>query len=89
MGVGAFLEPLVVLFLLFGGAWINRVANSTFSRERPQWENYDLFKEANTAIQSYRTHGELAINRQRSLSASLLPFQESTWRERDIIFWGL
>jgi hypothetical protein len=23
-----------------------------------------------------------------ALSASLLPFQESTWRERDIILWG-
>ncbi|OOQ89198.1 integral membrane protein [Penicillium brasilianum] len=31
MGVGAILEPLAVIVLLFGGTWINRVTNTSFS----------------------------------------------------------
>ncbi|KAJ6006594.1 hypothetical protein N7451_004538 [Penicillium sp. IBT 35674x] len=32
MGAGAFLEPLVVIVLLFGGTWINRRTNLSISR---------------------------------------------------------
>lgn len=32
MGAGAVLEPLVVIVLLFGGTWINRVTDAALSR---------------------------------------------------------
>ncbi|KAL2824466.1 hypothetical protein BDW59DRAFT_147388 [Aspergillus cavernicola] len=40
MGVGAFLEPLVVIVLLFGGTWINRTAGSFPKRARRKSSNY-------------------------------------------------
>ena len=89
MGVSLFLEPLVVVVLLFGGAWINRVTGFSFSTQKSQWQGYDPFEEANAAFQSYRTNGEPAKNKRRSLSSLLLPSQESSWRERDIGILGL
>ena len=89
MGVSLFLEPLVVVVLLFGGAWINRVTDFSFSTQKSQWQGYDPFEEANAAFQSYRTNGEPAKNKKRSLSSLLLPSPESSWRERDIRILGL
>jgi hypothetical protein len=89
MGVSLFLEPLVVVVLLFGGAWINRVTGFPFPTQKSQWQGYDPFEEANAAFQSYRTNGEPAQNKKRSLSSLLLPSQESSWRERDIGILGL
>lgn len=85
MGVSLFLEPLVVVVLLFGGAWINRVTDFSFSTQKCQWQGYDPFEEANAAFQSYRTNGEPAKNKKHCLSSLLLPSQESSWRERDIV----
>jgi hypothetical protein len=89
MGAGAFLEPVVVVVLLFGGAWINRVTDISFSTKKSQWQNYDPFGKANATFQSHQTKGELADGKQRSPSHSLLPSQESSWRERDIRILGL
>jgi hypothetical protein len=89
MGVSLFLEPLVVVVLLFGGAWINRVTDLSFSTHKSQWQGYDPFEEANAAFQSYRTNGESAKNKKRCLSSLLLPSEESSWRERDIGILGL
>jgi hypothetical protein len=89
MGTGAFLEPLVVVFLLFGGAWVNRATDMASSSKRPQWRDHGPFKDANTALQSDRRSGERANDREYPRSPSLLPSHEDTWRERDIVFWGL
>jgi hypothetical protein len=89
MGVSLFLEPLVVVVLLFGGAWINRVTDFSFSTQKSQWQGYDPFEEANAAFQSYRTNGESTKNKKRCLSSLLLPSEESSWRERDIRILGL
>ena len=89
MGLSLFLEPLVVVMLLFGGAWINRVTDISFPTPKSQWQSYDPFQEANEAFQRYRTNGELAKNKKRCLSSLLLPSQESSWRERDIRILGL
>lgn len=88
MGVSVFLEPLVVVVLLFGGAWINRVTDFS-STPKSQWKGYDPFQEANEAFQRYRTNGEPAKNKKCCLSSLLLPSQESSWRERDIRILGL
>ncbi|KAJ5218264.1 uncharacterized protein N7498_000363 [Penicillium cinerascens] len=36
MGAGAILEPLVVIVLLFGGTWINRITSSVVSPSHPR-----------------------------------------------------
>jgi hypothetical protein len=89
MGVSLFLEPLVVVVLLFGGAWINRVTDFSPSTPKSQWKGYDPLQEANEAFQRYQTNGEPAKNKKRCLSSFLLPSQESSWRERDIRIPGL
>jgi hypothetical protein len=89
MGPGAFLEPLVVVFLLFGGAWVNRVTDMASSSKRRQWRDYGPFKDANTALQSYRKSGEPANDSEYLRSPSLLPTHADASRERDIVFGGL
>lgn len=41
MAVGAFVEPLVVVALLFGGAWFNRNKEYDFREGRAAWESID------------------------------------------------
>ena len=89
MGVGVFLESLVVVVLLLGGAWINRTTDFSSPNTKSQWHTSDPFEEVNAALQSYQNNGELVSNKTRSLSPSLLPSQESCWRERDISILGL
>ena len=88
MGAGAFLEPLVVVALLFGGTWINRRTDSSLSTKKNQWQNYDPFKESYAAFQSYQTNGRVAHNKNRLPSPSSIPSRESSWRERDIKILG-
>jgi hypothetical protein len=88
MGAGTFLEPLVVVGLLFGGAWINRVTDFSLSTKRSKWQNYDPFEGANAAFQSHRTLGEMT-NKRHSLLPSMPPSHESSWRERAIKFLRL
>ncbi|KIW55803.1 hypothetical protein PV05_04525 [Exophiala xenobiotica] len=88
MGAGAFLEPLVVVGLLFGGAWINRTTDYTFSAKKTRWD--ERLPEA----QRIETDVDLDIEEarlsqtKRSLSPSLLPSQENKWREREIRILG-
>jgi hypothetical protein len=90
MGLSLFLEPLIVVTLLFGGAWINRVTDSSSSSTpKSQWQGYGPFQEANEAFQLYQTNGEPAKNKKHCLSSLLLPSQESSWRERDLRILGL
>lgn len=89
MGVGGFLEPLVVVVLLFGGAWINRATDfpptSAGSRD-----DKPLLPEA----YAVETGDDLDIaeaqltQSKRSLSPSLLPSQETRWRQREIRIMG-
>lgn len=39
MAIGAFLEPLVVVTLLFGGAWFNRSKDYDFWEKKPAWHS--------------------------------------------------
>lgn len=41
MGAGAILEPLVVVVLLFGGTWINRITSSVLSHSHPRRRSSD------------------------------------------------
>ncbi|KAI1628243.1 hypothetical protein EDD37DRAFT_607015 [Exophiala viscosa] len=88
MGAGAFLEPLAVVTLLFGGAWVNRATDYRFTTRNQHWdkalpEAYGVDVNADLDIEEARlSQGK------RSLSPSLLPSQENKWREREIKIMG-
>ncbi|RMD39380.1 hypothetical protein DV735_g5752, partial [Chaetothyriales sp. CBS 134920] len=86
MGAGAYLEPLTVVILLFGGAWINRTQSRRSSSA--------LRTRLSSAESSDEDEGEAEINdgllitrSPRSLSPSLLPSQDSRWRDRELRFF--
>lgn len=94
MGVGAFLEPLVVVTLLFGGAWINRERDVDRSYSRttsfPSTPSDSGFADEESdplrsklytpnSRSSYDESGQA-----RSHSPSLLADQEHKWRKRNI-----
>ncbi|EXJ53560.1 uncharacterized protein A1O5_13232 [Cladophialophora psammophila CBS 110553] len=93
MGAGAYLEPLAVIVLLFGGAWINRAPDSLSSSRSPLSLS---FEEDDTDIpdlplaRSVDCDDDVDIENlhisrsKRSLSPSLLPSQEDKWREREL-----
>jgi hypothetical protein len=93
MGVGAFLEPLTVVVLLFGGAWINRSPDS-FSASRSPLSTAFVDDDADVPdlpiARQVESEDESDIEIQhiskskRSLSPSLLPGQEDKWRDREI-----
>jgi hypothetical protein len=69
MGVGAILEPAVVLFLLFGGCWVNR--NTYYSLNFSQWARH--WKKA-------AQDEETALKGLKPTPSST----EEKWRTRDI-----
>jgi hypothetical protein len=83
MGAGAFIEPLVVVTLLFGGTWVNRNTE------------YRLFNRKRIYSSSSRSSSPAStISSGRSSptpSASLLSHvdEEPIWRVRDIHIMGM
>lgn len=68
MALGAILEPLVVVTLLFGGAWFNRNRDYSLRESRPTWAPVDG---------SFKKSDEF---RKRHFSQeSLESFSESSW----------
>lgn len=83
MGAGAYLEPLVVVVLLFGGAWINRATEYNFSKRI--YKKHELPIARAVATDDDLDVAELQLTpSKRSLSPSLLSSQEDRWREREI-----
>ncbi|KAF2202580.1 integral membrane protein [Delitschia confertaspora ATCC 74209] len=95
MGVGAFIEPLVVVTLLFGGTWVNRnTSYRLFSKKRP---SRPLSPSASHHCSRSSSPDSLGseCSSPRS-SASLLSdnqdltlVQEPQWRKREIRFLGM
>ena len=87
MGAGAYLEPLTVIVLLFGGAWINRAPDYTFSVKRSRWRE-NPFKDASASLDSTKggdfkgAEAQALFAESRSLSPSLLTAQTSPKRTR-------
>lgn len=78
MGIGGILEPLIVVSLLFGGAWINRdttSARSSRSTSSTSSVEDERILDSDEDLNRGRT-------KTRSLSPSLLPSQEEPWRVR-------
>ncbi|EXJ90253.1 hypothetical protein A1O1_03352 [Capronia coronata CBS 617.96] len=88
MGAGAFLEPLTVIVLLFGGAWINRATDSSVSARSPRWDEPSTVAQAVEKDEDLDLEEAHLTHSKRSLSPSLLPSQEDKWRKRDICFLG-
>ncbi|KAF2276423.1 uncharacterized protein EI97DRAFT_39368 [Westerdykella ornata] len=90
MGVGAFLEPLVVLTLLFGGTWVNRNTQyRIFDRRRPRSPSPRSASpdSVESGLSSPRPSTSL-LDGYRASSPSLLTPQEPHWRTREIRILG-
>jgi hypothetical protein len=94
MGLGAFLEPLVVVVLLFGGAWINRETDIPYSSRNIRWSKRDRTSRDGSpdSLESdrYVTSKDALLegDHTRSLSPSLLATQEAPWRKRQLKLLG-
>ena len=88
MGTGAYLEPLVVVVLLFGGAWLNRLKEVSFSTRKSQWRGYDPITEANAALRNYHQKDSVDTVSELALSPPLLA-SHYPWRTREIKIFGL
>ncbi|KAI9728810.1 MAG: hypothetical protein M1834_007196 [Cirrosporium novae-zelandiae] len=96
MGVGAFMEPLVVVTLLFGGTWVNRNRTYTFpgihqKQRYSSTTSRDVEAERSSLSDSDSGYAspkdsELLLSgpRSRSASPSLLATQESPYRRRQL-----
>ncbi|KAM3086129.1 hypothetical protein ACMFMG_000267 [Clarireedia jacksonii] len=87
-GIGAIAEPLVVIFLLFGGTWINRDF-APGRRRRPidvrRFSEQDLHP-----AETEELIGEgLDVSSPRSTSPSLLAHVEPKWHKRELGIWGM
>lgn len=90
MGVGAFIEPLVVVSLLFGGTWVNRNTRyRIFDRRRalPQSPRSASPDSVESGRSSPRSSTSL-LEDNRASSPSLLTPQEPHWRKREIRLLG-
>lgn len=92
MGLGAFLEPLVVIVLLFGGTWINRTAGSFPPSRRSRAKSPIRQRGASpdsieSGLSSPASKDGLLSS--RPLSPSHSRFGQETWRTRQvrILLW--
>lgn len=91
MGAGAFLEPLAVVVLLFGGAWINREPNVARSHPRRNSAPYSLRREDEEDGDGLLNDPSDPILKStvptRVHSPSLIAKDEEGWRKRSVGFW--
>jgi hypothetical protein len=81
-GIGAVAEPLLVIFLLIAGTWINRDFAPGRSRRR--------LRDVRRVSDDFYTSGDSEEDiESRSTSPSLLVTQEPEWRTRRLGVWGL
>lgn len=81
-GVGAILEPLVVVVLLFGGTWINRSKQSISRRCR--WQGNSPYQSRPCSPDASDSDEEDGTLSPRSWSPSLLHVPDDRWRKRQI-----
>ncbi|KAL3465352.1 hypothetical protein BJX64DRAFT_252989 [Aspergillus heterothallicus] len=92
MGVGAILEPLVVIVLLFGGSWINRTVGAFPSARSARRKSSDRVRGGSpdsleSGLFSPTAKDDLLSTRSLSPTSSL--FRQETWRKRPfgILSW--
>lgn len=91
MGAGVVLEPLVVIVLLFGGTWINRVTDSALPRNHTRRRSPDYVRVTSpdsleSGYTSPTPKDGLLSSRCTSPPVEILDDQ---WRKRHIAVFGL
>src|SRR4051794_24572554 len=91
MGAGLVLEPLVVVILLFGGAWINRATESSLARVHPHRRSAEYPRAASPgAIESGYASSTPKVELTNPQYRSRPPeTSEIRWRKRQIGIFGL
>jgi hypothetical protein len=94
MGTSDYLEPLSVIVLLIGGAWLNRNTDDPGSLSRKgSWRNEHLENHYNDRPDSLElglvdpTDKDVPLEH-RSISPSLLVDREEPWRNRELGIWS-
>jgi hypothetical protein len=85
MAIGAFLEPLVVVSLLFGGAFFNRNRDYDFWEGRLGWEADRSHKKSDD-VKTRRSAS--ADSWSTSSTPTLAPFEQPTLRRRKLQLFG-
>ncbi|KAG6002196.1 hypothetical protein E4U21_003327 [Claviceps maximensis] len=91
MALGAVLEPLVVVTLLFGGAWLNRNRDYNLRESRPTWAPVDgSFKKSDEFQKRDPSQESIVPCSESSLDQSALPslYDPFTQRRRRINIFG-
>lgn len=86
MAIGAFLEPLVVVSLLFGGAFFNRNRDYDFWAGRLGWEADRSHKKSDDVKTARRSAS--ADSWSSSSTPTLAPFEQPTLRRRKLQLFG-
>lgn len=87
-GIGAIAEPLVVVVLLFGGAWINRDFNPGLRRRPRETRRFSEDDLEDGREWTRESEGLMETLDARSSSPSLLPEQEPAYRRRTLKAFG-
>lgn len=94
MGFGAFAEPLVVVTLLFGGAWFNRTtAADSVASKLANYTPLENSRKRSDDDSSPRRSGSESSDRPLSVdwgssSETLSPLEQSRWRSRKVKAFG-
>lgn len=87
MGVGAFLEPLVVVTLLFGGAYFNRNKDYSFWEGKSGWAGDKSHKKSDD-INGNKKRSSSADSWSSSSTPTLAPHEQPTLRRRKLQVLG-
>lgn len=89
MGLGGFIEPAVVITLLFGGTWINRNRRTD---EFDRWTEKDFRDRVETSPSRLESTPLTRSGQADDIYAPTSPLQpehlDSTWRRREINVFG-
>ena len=94
MGIGAFAEPLVVVTLLFGGAWLNRTtASDTVASKLASYVPLEDGRKRSDDYSSSRLSDSESSDHPPSFdwessSGTLSPVELSRWRNRKVEAFG-
>ncbi|PVI05327.1 hypothetical protein DM02DRAFT_715688 [Periconia macrospinosa] len=94
MGAGAFIEPLVVVTLLFGGTWVNRNTQyRLFNRQRTSSPSSPSSRPSSPSSDYFPSSSHSSPRQSTTLldsrhSTSLLAHQEPYWRKRKVNILG-
>ena len=87
MGVGTFLEPLVVVTLLFGGAFFNRSKDYDFWQGKSAWAGDKSYKRSDDMARK-RESSESLMSWSSSSTPTLAPYEVPALRRRKLQLLG-